>query len=1563
MSTAQDEADDGPSEIEEQVWRNDTDGEGEIGINDGVVEEQGAKENERDGDSYAARTNGAKSSILEDIDDSRHDETSKARNFSELERPSSADGSLSIPDDTPSLQSSAISTPRRRGRLGSYSRSPTPSLKPFDRRFQARNVTPLSASPRPSSPAFLQVHSRQSSTSYIVPEASDTEVEAPWDVVRWTKLRKMTGQAFSENGKRQFGRPTCIAVSASIALGTSKGLILVFDYNQNLKAIIGQGTKATESDSVTSISISADHAVVAGGHASGNIFTWELSKPARPFLHIAPTDRSLKSTVDGHGQGVAILHVGFLGIRHTALTSADDRGMAFSHLATRGMGPMGRSVKTTRILGRYPDKANAEIRQKKPSSVLAFSSLPLGNVEHGADSMGLVAMLTPYLLVVVSTMPIAQTQFKCPRPREVAPHGTMTGALAWFPSIKLKVTLSNSNSDSSSRSKLAYCWSNILTVLEVIEVEQSEPGTRSDPVSLQFRPRSKWKAPEAIVAVQWLSRSVLSILTITQQLIVLEDVSMIVTDSSDLIQRHVYHRDLFSHQLDHLVDQLDDEEVAAMHGVVADAFYMSFRAYKGRLFLLGHSDVWFGTLSNWADRLLALMKEGSYIGAIRLATAYYTGNTDKVTVGLPDDDIARHQIVHDKVVEMMLASLRYVFAPGRESPSGHMDGSQLDELAAACITACISIDDRDFLFDEVFTFYQEGKADGVFLEELEDFVNNDQIVTIPPTVLKGLVEHFTARGLAGRLEEMICHLDPMNMDFDQITTLCKANQLYDALLYVWSRGLRDYTTILDDLLDLEEDTGEGATNDKPASKIFPYLSYILTGRVYPTGKDVPDDDAEVAKADLYGFLFSSGTATTTSSAALTNSTFSRLSFPNLRRILDFDSPSFFSVLNEAFEDSFLNRSQEQTTDEVAGFLTEQQRLGFSMNRQRIVRILLGLVVPSEYDPQAIVYLDMFAARNVPKFPDFILLTGHELQQVLIGLCEYSYEDIAEDCELSVEYLLSTYKPPDIELLVPLIHQARFFRVLKGIYKAEEQYAKLLQIYFEDFENQSEIFDCIATYLKPSARLSDRQKDDFRSVLVQHAYEFITIDVQRGASTIDQYAPELHEDFLKTIEDEDYSQYQYLKTVLEPEESEDQHQDRHGFGGSLIEKYVRLLCEFDSLHVTDYIETLQPGDLRLGEVLSSLEEGGAIDAAIILLAREGRVREGINRLDEHLHTLESALTGLLEGLDNSPNIQNTAEAASDLTRSVEKYVRVGIWLCRGQTKLAQRRENPVSQPPNVARKMHETLSADEELWLDLIDTVISVTKNITQNLEQRNKRPLADESNDASSLGTTKIITNLRSVVQETFTALLNATTPPRSTERKKTDASFLRILRAFLTRASLSSPSLSNLRSVLGAIFSAYSYEESLLSLSNRLLDRDLFVHVTEADQLRRRGWRPLGQICEGCGRRVWGPGAGAHIWDAWRQNDEKRDGRHREMNSPHPASGESGHGKGKAVTRHDERSATSSHENQDGTEQESTSAESIVIFACRHIFHRACLVKMGGVSEEMAFGRADPGLSCPLET
>ncbi|KAH8151233.1 uncharacterized protein LAJ45_04435 [Morchella importuna] len=1379
--------------------------------------------------------------------------------------------SFSNPDDTPSVHGSVASS-RTSSAFGSRF-SPSPSLRPFDRRFQSRlqpGTPTLSQSPRALSPALLSPHSRSSSSGSqaenITFGALD-EGSAPWDVVRWTKLKKIKNQLFSEAGKRSFGTPTCITVSATIAVGTSKGSILIFDYNQTLQSIIGPGTQAVECGPITGMAISADHTTIAGGHSSGHIFTWELSKPSQPFLQIPPLPLSQLENrkADGHVEGVSVLHLGFLGTRHTALVSGDDRGMGFSHLATRGLGIVRRVVKTTRILGRYPLDIAPTGRPRKPSSVLGFSALPLGNSPQKTDTMGLVALLTPYLLVVVSTTPIAQTQHKAARPKEVAADSALSGCLAWYPFTKLKqAAIAPDATHPSSNARLVYSWSNVLTLLELSIVESEEKEDPNRPPVLEFRPKSRFRCDEAIVAVQWINRQIIAVLTVTQRLIILEDIALRVTETFDLMPKQILHLDAFSTQLGPLVDRMDDE--SSMHPHVADAFYNSFKTYKGRMFLLGQYDLFVGALSNWADRLLAMMEVGDFIGAIRLATTYYIGETTKLTIGLPEDSGLRHPIVRERLLEMMSASLRYAFGKNRKSSQTEPLGNdQLQDLATVCFDACLAMGATDFLFEEAFDHFEQGSVQGIFLETLEPHILEGRIRSVPPTVVKALIKHYTSLELDSRLEEIICHMDTRTLDIDQVTTLCKRHNLYDAMIYVWNRALGDYITPMIDLLSLLApllrngvDENEDSIYAVNALKIFPYLSYTLTGRVYPTGEELTEPEASNAKAAIYHFLFLGKAIKwpkhmnkpflTSHNSAI------EPSYPYLRLILQFDASSFLSALNEAFEDPFLNDSPKSLSNSgITGLSEERIFCIHSVDRQSIVQILLEVMSPTDFPPQDTIYLDMFIGRNLPKYTQFILLSGSALRRVIVGLCNYPGEDIADDCQLSVEYLLTVYHPPDIDDLVELFINAKFYRVLKSIFRSEKRYARLIKAYFEDQESQETVFDCIGDYLRPHSGLNERQFKEVRVVIEQNARQLIDIDCIRTALVVNTYVPEIHGVLLDSIEDRTHDQFLYLRTILEPQDVNEDHGNKRPAAMSnlsFVEIYIRLMCEFDPDHLSDFVGGLQSGDLRLEKVLPALEDNGVMDAAVLLMAREGQIRNAMNRLIAHFDTLETALSGILSATVHVHGSQSGAGAATETLQSLQKYAQVGVWLCRGQMKTGKRM---IKASRAKRRSDEEPLSAEEILWLDLVDVVVRIAKNCTSILN----RPSADgmisldiEVNGSADHRSTeidkgKVIQSLRLFVQDTFSALLAATSSSQT-------VSFLHILRAFLSRASMASPSLSELRSVLGGIFEAYLYEEQILSLANRLLEKDLFVHVDEAATLRQKGWRPISQTCEACGKRVW---------------------------------------------------------------------------------------------------------------
>ncbi|SPO02353.1 related to VPS8 - vacuolar sorting protein, 134 kD [Cephalotrichum gorgonifer] len=1493
---------------------------------------------------------------------------------------------LSVPDDSASLQGSGFSSPGSSVLPSIASRtglnSPTPSLRPFDRRFQSR-ISPFSQSPgsvsRPSSPAFMNSHSRNVSLSsqlLLDPAEADTS-SPPWEVVRWTKLKKLSGQVFSESGKRNFGSPTCFAIASTIVLGTTKGIILIFDYNQNLKLIIGPGTKAVDCGPIASLAISADHTAIASGHRNGSIFIWDTSRPTRPFLSIPHLDPSQRDrTTDGHVPDVLVTHLGFLGTRRTALVSADDRGMAFAHLATRGTGSLGRTVKTTRILGRYPDAPLPAGKTLKPSTVLALASLPLGNVDRATDTLGLTAMLTPYLLVIVSTTPIAQTQHKSSRPKEVAAHSAMSGCLAWFPAVKLKVPDPVTGSD-VSKVKLVYCWSNILTVLDVEEIPAEDPNKPPTP---RFRARSRWTCEEAIVAVQWLSRSVLTVLTITQRLIVLEDQSMRVTDGFDLLHKHIYHADRFSKQLHALVEQLDEEDTS-MHGVVADAFYMSVKAYKSRLFLLGFDELSIGTLSNWSDRLLALMEHGDHVGAIQLAASYYTGDADKLTVGLPEDAGLRHSMVKDKVVEVMSASLRYYFSQRRQDESDE-DDEALRNLTDACFVACQSIDNTDFIFDDMYEWFEEGGSEGVFLEALEPYILDGSITIVPPTVIKAMVSHYVAQGWESRLEEMICHMNTATLDLDQVTALCKEHGLYDALIYVWNQAMGDYITPLIDLLSLIVplmDDGEfmssgNIMNDEAigvnAVKIFPYLSYTLTGRVYPTGEPMTEEASTIACAEIYWFLFSGNSITWPKEGGrqfLTRpSNHVEPSFPYLRLILKFDAPSFMSALNEAFEDSFLNEAPEKKANGTSyRDLPEEQIFGQTVDRQYVVSILLEIMTPADYSPFDTIYLDMFIARNLPKFPQYLLFPGSTLTRVLTGLCNYPGDDLADDAQLSAEYLLSVYQPPDLETLMPLFKKAGFYRILKRVYKVDKQYGKLVQAYFEDPDDKDAIFGCLSDCLRANIGLTPRQVQQVLEVIRANSRQLVELDAEAAATALASQDPSFHQEIVDSADATPELQYRYLKSLLEPKARDSEVEaasDR-----DLIERYVRLMCRFDAAHVAEYVTAVQSKNLRLDKLLPTMEETGVIDAAVMLMAHEGKVKDAMARLISHLETLESALQGLLGAVDEEPaGLQWSAE---ELLKAMQKYVHVGIWLCQTHTKSKQ--VNGVQKRQKSTGP--DALSADEELWLSLIEATVQITRRLSSSITTADSRPTTPKSETVEGhIDGEKLRSLLRSLVQHTFTALLATTSapPPSPTARlaptatgrvaQGTNLSFLRILRAFLSKAAESSPSLADLRAVLSSIFSAYAYEQSILQLSNRLLDKSLFVSVSRSVELRQRGWRPRGSTCEACGGRVWGPGVGSRVVDAWEERRAEEEARRAERKreavddrGKGVDGSEGGNGKGKGKAPIELAGA------EEGAEAKRDSPlDQLVLLACRHIYHRKCIDALQVGDEGVDAG----GYRCPVD-
>ncbi|KAG0190180.1 Vacuolar protein sorting-associated protein 8 [Apophysomyces sp. BC1034] len=892
----------------------------------------------------------------------------------------------------------------------------------------------------------------------------------PWEAFKWTPLVKISDQLYSDAIRNSSGLVSVITVSGVIAVGTTRSLVFVYDYSQNLKCVLGDSTHAVKVGSVTSLAISADHTTIACGHSQGYIVVWDIRKPSQPLRTIDPipanqvastnataaTQQQQLSRKEGHVKGAAILHIGFVGVKKSDIVSGDDQGMAFFHVLYKVV--MINAVDTTRILGRYQnlsfpselsDSPNGSIygrnvsaddvprgpKPRRPSTVFAMQPLPLGQIPHPAEHFGLVALLTPYKMIIVGLKPAPQTQYKYLKPKapslttsaiensaldsihsqndvplnSKANTESLAGCLAWLPVTKSNPSSTKEPAKVDKKAKeitpstdpmLAFSWGNHLCILRVgVEnadsirqngrTQRASIGSKNKRgTKLEFVKLGDWKCRDSIVGLHWINRQILVLFTPNEEMILFDPKKMMETERASIRSKQLIYHDWFNGPLkEHVKDSaillqqssLGTGEIATTPKNVEMAYYHSLRGYKGKIFLL----IYVGTLLSWADRIIALVKTGDFLEGIELATLFYNGKCIQTVVGLPEDEAMRKQVVGEKLMELLAASLNYAFSSKRtyegmaDETSG--GGSVLfHDLAAGCVEACLSMNNLEFLFDTVYDRFAESSVKGVFLEVLEPYIVQQRLSDIPPSIMKDLVDHYGQKKMLRELEQVIWHVNPQCLGIDQIVSMCHREGMYEAMMYVWNRSMDDYVSPVVEMLKVirevlkaenartvdtesyappsmmmrsasaESGTVQSTAETSPrqsAERLFDYLKLVLTGKTFPDGLQMSNSRANEARSAVYSFVFSGrcvlwprigGKLVLT---ADDEKEMSEPTYPYLRLLLRFNTKKFLEALVVAFEDPWLNGGDDILTSKAE----PEEMPGKVISRQIIINTLLDVM--------------------------------------------------------------------------------------------------------------------------------------------------------------------------------------------------------------------------------------------------------------------------------------------------------------------------------------------------------------------------------------------------------------------------------------------------------------------------------------------------------------------------------------------------------------------------------------------------------------------------------------------
>ncbi|KAJ1673057.1 hypothetical protein EV182_005976, partial [Spiromyces aspiralis] len=422
--------------------------------------------------------------------------------------------------------------------------------------------------------------------------------------------------------------------------------------------------------------------------------------------------------------------------------------------------------------------------------------------------------------------------------------------------------------ESSTPPKLAYSWGSYVAVVSVSAAnvtsehhgmtQESEPSSESQSLllpslasnsnnnnnnndssrkkdeakRLNFIQLLEWNAGSNIVSLHWVDHNIVLMLTEEQRLLALDVIEGIETQVYGAAPSRI----------------LSQPWISLATGNEAEPQYTyTVQAHRRRLYVLTSNEILTGKLLNWSQRLINLIADNDFVGAIVLATNLYKGTFSQVVVGLPHssgpritssptacnnlgllqtrwsasgrgssvEDVKRQEIVRPRLTELVKASLKYAFArlPASQhatatATAGNYQRMSRDtyiDLLKACIDAGLTIEDLTLLFEDVFDAYSEtDDTTGMFIRVLESYVLDGHISYVPPSVLDAFISYYsTLDDCRERLGNCLMHLDLIagEFDVDKVLAKCKKLHLWGAYARVWLRTLDDAVVALQDILD------------------------------------------------------------------------------------------------------------------------------------------------------------------------------------------------------------------------------------------------------------------------------------------------------------------------------------------------------------------------------------------------------------------------------------------------------------------------------------------------------------------------------------------------------------------------------------------------------------------------------------------------------------------------------------------------------------------------------------------------------------------------------------------
>uniref|UniRef100_A0A2R9BQH3 Vacuolar protein sorting-associated protein 8 homolog n=1 Tax=Pan paniscus TaxID=9597 RepID=A0A2R9BQH3_PANPA len=451
----------------------------------------------------------------------------------------------------------------------------------------------------------------------------------------------------------------------------------------------------------------------------------------------------------------------------------------------------------------------------------------------------------------------------------------------------------------------------------------------------------------------------------------------------------------------------------------------------------------------------------------------------------------------------------------------------------------------------------------------------------------------------------------------QVVLMCWENRLYDAMIYVYNRGMNEFISPMEKLFRVIApplNAGKTLTDEQVVmgNKLLVYISCCLAGRAYPLG-DIPEDLVPLVKNQVFEFLIRLHSAEASPEEEI---------YPYIRTLLHFDTREFLNVLALTFED----------------FKNDKQAVEY---QQRIVDILLKVMVEnSDFTPSQVGCLFTFLARQLAK-PDNTLFVNRTLfDQVLEFLC--SPDDDSRHSERQ-QVLLELLQAGGIvqfeeSRLIRMAEKAEFYQICEFMYEREHQYDKIIDCYLRDPLREEEVFNYIHNILSIPGH-SPEEKQSVWQKAMDHIEELVSLKPCKAAELVATHFSGHIETVIKKLQNQ-VLLFKFLRSLLDPREGIHINQELLQISPCITEQFIELLCQFNP---TQVIETLQVLECyRLEETIQITQKYQLHEVTAYLLEKKGDIHGAFLIMLERLQSKLQEVTHQGENTKEDPSLKDVED---------------------------------------------------------------------------------------------------------------------------------------------------------------------------------------------------------------------------------------------------------------------------------------------------------------------------------